>query len=247
MNTYTQVVDDPEMGYGSKSTYEGGYAEFMESQVRRGFIKKVFSILAVQLLVTFAVSFTFISVEGVKAYIQTNAWPFFLSIGLTLSSIIALSCCGDLSRRYPHNFILLGVFTLAESFLVGAATCQYDTDIVLLALGITVVLTVTLITYAFQTKYDFTTLGGILLCSLVTLMLFGFVTIFYHGKIMNLVYSSVGALLFSVYLVYDVQILMEGKRCQISPDEYVFAALNLYLDIIQIFMYILRILSEANR
>ena len=77
--TYAQMVHDPEMGY-DKSTYGdgGGYADFMESEVRKGFIRKVFGILAVQLLVTFSVAITFASVGGVKAYISTNAWPFFL-------------------------------------------------------------------------------------------------------------------------------------------------------------------------
>ena len=49
------------------------------------------------------------------------------------------------------------------------------------------------------------------------------------------------------YLVYDTQIMMGGgKMYSISPEEYIFAALNLYLDIINLFLYILQIISAAR-
>lgn len=49
------------------------------------------------------------------------------------------------------------------------------------------------------------------------------------------------------YLVYDTQIMMGGgKMYSISPEEYIFAALNLYLDIVNLFLYILQIISAAR-
>lgn len=100
-------------------------------------------------------------------------------------------------------------------------------------------------------------------------MLFGLLAIFFPGKTITLVYASAGALLFSIYLIYDTQVkksliilnfliniisyslkkkLMMGgsHKFSISPEEYVFAALNLYLDIVQIFMYILTIIGATR-
>ena len=49
------------------------------------------------------------------------------------------------------------------------------------------------------------------------------------------------------YLVYDTQIMMGGgKQYALSPEEYIFAALNLYLDIINLFLFILRIVAAAK-
>ena len=49
------------------------------------------------------------------------------------------------------------------------------------------------------------------------------------------------------YLVYDTQIMMGGgKMYAISPEEYIFAALNLYLDIVNLFLYILQLISAAR-
>ena len=60
-------------------------------------------------------------------------------------------------------------------------------------------------------------------------------------------YGSAGALVFSLYIVYDTQLMMGGKhKYSLSPEEYVFASLNLYLDIINLFLYILMIVGAAR-
>ena len=60
-------------------------------------------------------------------------------------------------------------------------------------------------------------------------------------------YGSAGALIFSLYIVFDTQMMMGGNhKYSLSPEEYVFAALNLYLDIINLFLYILVIIGAAG-
>ena len=58
------------------------------------------------------------------------------------------------------------------------------------------------------------------------------------------IYALFGCLIFSLYIVYDTQKVVGGKhhKHQFGTDEYVFAALNLYLDIINLFLYLLEIL-----
>ena len=57
-------------------------------------------------------------------------------------------------------------------------------------------------------------------------------------------YGSAGALIFSLYIVYDTQLMMGGKhKYALDPEEYIFAALNIYLDIVNLFMYILMIVG----
>merc|ERR1712188_176985 len=73
-----QYSYDPEMGYG-KTEEEGGYGAFMEKQVRQGFIRKVFGILAVQLLVTFSCAIGFASSAPLKAYVSQNMWPVYVA------------------------------------------------------------------------------------------------------------------------------------------------------------------------
>lgn len=54
------------------------------------------------------------------------------------------------------------------------------------------------------------------------------------------IYSLLGALLFCAYLVYDTHLLIQ----RVGLDEYVWASVNIYLDIINLFLYILRLLGE---
>jgi len=116
-----------------------------------------------------------------------------------------------------------------------------------MAVGITAAVCLALTIFAMQTKVDFTVMGGVLLACMVVFIIFGIVAMFFKGKIITLVYASIGALLFSVYLIYDTQMMMGGDhKYSISPEEYIFAALTLYLDIVNIFMYILTIIGATR-
>ena len=76
------------------------------------------------------------------------------------------------------------------------------------------------------------------------LALFGiFAVVFLVGgwPILHVVYSALMAILFSFFLIYDTQQIIGGKKhsFSISPEEHVFAAVQLYVDIVYIFLAIL--------
>lgn len=48
------------------------------------------------------------------------------------------------------------------------------------------------------------------------------------------------------FLAVDTQLLLGNKKLALSPEEYIFAALNLYTDIINIFLYILAIVGRSR-
>ena len=66
--------------------------------------------------------------------------------------VIALICC--FGRTHPINLILLGVFTLCESYMVAGLTAQYDKETVILAGLGTALVTVSLTFYAMTTKVE---------------------------------------------------------------------------------------------
>jgi len=104
-----------------------------------------------------------------------------------------------------------------------------------------------------QTKIDFTMCGGILFCVLFVFILFGLLMAILplmgvDIELLHLVYCGIGVLIFSIYLIYDTQMMMGGNhKYSISPEEYIFAAIAIYLDIINIFLYILRIVGAAKK
>ena len=58
--------------------------------------------------------------------------------------------------------------------------------------------------------------------------------------------SAAGAALFAGYIVVDIQMMMGGGAAEISPDEYVFASLTVYLDIINLFLHLMRLLQQIQ-
>ncbi|CAB3361635.1 Hypothetical predicted protein [Cloeon dipterum] len=209
---------------------------------------RVYSILMLQLLVTFGFISIFVFNENTKLWARQNVWITYVALGVTVVTMLVIACCGEVRRKAPMNFILLGVFTLAESFLMGVISSFHQGEAVFMAVGITAVVCLALTLFAFQTKWDFTMMGGILLVAAVVFLVFGLVAMFFPGKTMTLVYASIGAVLFSVYLIYDTQMMIGGNhKYSISPEEYIFAALNIYMDIINIFMYILTIIGASSR
>lgn len=77
--------------------------------------------------------------------------------------------------------------------------------------------------------------------SLFMLAIFG---IFWPTRFLYCVYCSLCVLLFGIYLIIDTQLILGGKRISLSIDEYVAAAMLLYIDIITIFLYILQMFGR---
>ena len=102
------------------------------------------------------------TLESVKSYSTSTQgqWLWILAMVIMFVSLITLACCEGVRRKTPHNFIFLGLFTLAEGFMLGTVTARYRADEVLMAVGVCAAITLALTIFAFQTKIDFTAMGG---------------------------------------------------------------------------------------
>ncbi|KAL0124622.1 hypothetical protein PUN28_006461 [Cardiocondyla obscurior] len=253
---------NPEFGGVPPTTHSGmygsGYAEdpmqdeikgfeFNDKTIRNGFIRKVYSILMCQLIITFGMISIFVYVESTKLWVRQHTELFWVAFAVTFVLLICMTCCTSVRRKAPMNFVFLFLFTLAEGFLLSVAASTYDSKEVMAAVGITAAVCLGLTLFAFQTKIDFTGMHTVLFVAVLVLIIFGIVASFWGGKIVNLVYAALGALIFSLYLIYDTQMMIGGKhKYSISPEEYIFAALSLYLDVINIFLYILTIIGASR-
>lgn len=216
--------------------------------LRRGFVKKVFGLLAAQLLLTVAIAAPMVLSAPVKGFVSRNPWVVGLSSLGSLALILVLSFSEKARHSHPTNLVLLGAFTALEGVVVGAISAQYRLSVVALAVLITAGVSGALAAYAMHTKTDYTAKGGMLVTALVALILTGFVAAFTHSKGLDALIAGGGALLFGFYIVFDVQLLVGGHhtRFQLSPDDYVAGAIALYLDIINLFIYILRLLGDRE-
>jgi FtsH-binding integral membrane protein len=98
--------------------------------------------------------------------------------------------------------------------------------------------------YAIFTPTDFTMKWGIVIVLLVAMLMLGIFSIFMWSPFLTNLYCSLGVIVFGIYLVIDTQMIVGGRRLELSMDDYVVGALILYIDVIQIFLYLLQLLSK---
>jgi protein lifeguard len=140
------------------------------------------------------------------------------------------------------------------SYMLGMISSYHDVTSVLIAVGITLVVVIGVTLVSIQTKYDFTNCWLLMICLSFAFLGFGIacaVASAFSGPqsyILQAVYGGVGAVLMSMFLAIDTQMLIGGKRkLQFSPEDYIFAALQIYLDICYIFMYVLTAIGAGKR
>jgi FtsH-binding integral membrane protein len=98
----------------------------------------------------------------------------------------------------------------------------------------------------FLTSIDFSFLGGFLFIALIMLVVMGLVNVFFFkSKLLSLLRAYIGAVIFTLYLLYDFDRLEKMKGDE-SWSTAIDIAINLYLDIINLFLDLLEILAEAD-
>ncbi|TEB37358.1 glutamate binding protein [Coprinellus micaceus] len=208
--------------------------------IRMAFIRKVYTILLTQIAATCLVGGIISQSAEAVFWVQTHSWAFYLP---TFGTLITLGLLFWKRHSHPWNFVLLSVFTIMEAFSLGVIVAFFDNVIVLQALLITLGVFIGLTLFTLQSKYDFSGMGPFLFGTLIALMMTGFIQIFLpFNRTFDLVYAIVGCLLFSGYIVYDTYMI--NKR--LSPDEYIMGAISLYLDFINLFLNILRLLNDLQ-
>lgn len=208
--------------------------------VRLGFMKKVYGLLAVQLTITTIIGAVFMFTPGVKEFVQSKPMflfpAFFLSIGLLIALHIK-------RKEAPINLILLAAFTVVEAYTVGVLVTFFDQGVVIQAFFLTAAVVIGLTAFTFQTKRDFSGLHAALSTGLLILILGGFLQVFVGNELTDTAMAVGGAFLFSLFIIVDTQMIMK----RLSAEEYILATITLYLDIINLFIEILKILEKVNR
>lgn len=205
-------------------------------RISSGLVGKVFALLAFSL--AFAV------VGGWVGYGLDPVWilPIFLvQIGL----IFAVNAFRE---REPWNLVLLYAFAFMSGLTIGPIVAEYVSeglgDIVIQAAVVTGVMVAVLSIFALTTKWNLLSLAPFVLIALIGLIVASIVNIWVGGSTLYAIVSWAGAIIFSILLVIDVQ------RAKFLPDTMgnaVVIALGVYLDVVNLFLFVLRILGLSRR
>ena len=221
-----------------------------DDAVRRQFAGKVLGQTTLMLLEVCAICAAgMASSAHTQHYLQhEGGWIFYVAIITSFAITVSFFCSPALLYHVPIKYVTLVVFGAAMGVMCMYATLQYTVASVLLAAGLTAANTLALTLYARTSKRDFTAAGGALLCSLWMLLLFGLLQIWFHDHVLQLLVATSGALLFSCFIVYDMQLILGGKhrRHQYGLDDDVLASISLFLDIINLFLYLLELVGATR-
>jgi len=217
----------------------GGVVSRAPANVRAEFIRKVYNLFFTSILITVGVGW-FCAQPSVMAIILPMRMLFWLvGFGLVLG-------IGWSRKANGANMGMLFAFSAVWGAILGplvALVERFAPGVGTQAAVLTVATFGGLSLYAIQSKKDFSYLGGFLFAALIGLIVAGIVMMFFHTPLMSMVYAAAGILIFSGFTLYDTSQIMN----RLQPNEAVAGALDLYLDFINLFLFILRMLMELNR
>lgn len=229
---------------GSTSLYPTQPSD--EIPLRWAFIRKIYSILTIQLLLTIAVASVVVFVRPVAHFFVSTPAGLALYILAIFFPIILIWPMYYYSQKHPVNYILLAAFTVFMGFAVGL-TCAFTAGKIILESAIltaVVVISLTLYTFwAARRGHDFSFLAPILFAGFMVLLVFILIQLIVPlGKLSVMIYGALASIIFSGFIIYDTDKLIK----RYSYDEYIWAAVSLYLDVINLFLSLLTLLRASN-
>jgi FtsH-binding integral membrane protein len=224
--------------------------EAIQMQVRAGFIRKVYGILSIQLIITFGAVFLF-QIPFFKSFVilhQSLAGNMLILTSLAFMTLFLILVCNkNIAKQVPCNYIYLFAITLCESVACGIISSLYSFQIVATALALTIITTLAITFYACTTKTNFSYCRMGMYIAFSQLFFVGLIAVLFRIEALYTLYTFLMTIMVGMYLVYDTQLIMGKFGVAYSVDDYIFATLEIYMDIIRLFLLILRIVAKAQR
>jgi modulator of FtsH protease len=213
-----------------------------DAVTQMGFLQKVYSLFLLGLACAFGGAYATMTNPAIARAVLGH----FLIGLLVYFGVFFLALA---VRRKPGiNIVALLAFTSVSGAFIAPAlmVAVFKTgslDVVFQAAAITGSIFVGLTAYTFISKKDFSFLGGIVYVGLFAVLGIMLVNLFVQSEAATMAVSWIGSVLFSLFILYDTSRILRTH----ASDEYVSGALSLFLDFINLFLFILRILSGGRR
>jgi len=220
----------------------------LNDYTRMGFVRKVLGIVAAMLTTTALFIIAPMYVPSIDIYLRSeeSLWLDIVSLVVSLICIYALGCYQSVARSVPINYILLFVFTCAQSWSVTCVTVLYTPESVFIAAIITAAMTCGLALYAITAKIDFRPLISMIFALSSILFSCMILSFFYMPRWMEILIAACAVFCLSIYIIIDIVLITGRNSHKFSIDDYIMAAMHLYIDLIRMFLYLLEIFGSSN-
>lgn len=238
--------------YQTRSTPAGVQAGVVIDQGLRSYMLKVYNLMAIGLAITGVAAYgTYMAAVSNPAFAQLLfasplrwvimlaplAMVFFLSFRINSLSVGAAQTAfwvyaGLMGLSLSSIFMVYTGQSIVQTFFVTAASFG--------ALSL----------FGYTTKRDLSAFGSFLIMGLFGLIIASIVNIFLASSALNFAISAIGVLLFAGLTAWDTQkikeMYFEADGADVAGRKAIMGALSLYLDFINLFLFLLRFLGNRN-
>ncbi|WP_291275602.1 Bax inhibitor-1/YccA family protein [Flavobacterium sp.] len=232
---------------------ENQQRQLTEDQIKieqANFIAKVYGWMCAALVVTGLTAWYVAQTEELILALLSNKFLFY---GLLIGEVLLV---GYISKALPTMDVMMAkalffLYAMANGLTLSLIFVIFTASSIASSFFITAGTFAVMSLYGYFTKSDLTSMGRILMMGLIGLIIASIVNIFMQSTMMHWIISYVGVFIFTGLIAYDTQKIKEmniigNEGTDEDTKESLMGALTLYLDFINLFLYILRIFGDRK-
>jgi FtsH-binding integral membrane protein len=224
-------------------------AELIQQEQSR-FMAKVYGWMSFALALTGFVAYFTAQTPALIELLFSNRITIFLLFGAQLGIVIFLSArIEKMSANIATgSFVLYSAIT---GFVLSSIFLRFTEGSIASTFFITAGTFAFMSILGYFTKTDLTRFGNIMMMALVGLIIASLVNIFWQNSTLYWITSSLGVLIFTGLIAYDTQKIKEmniigNEGTDADKKEAIMGALTLYLDFINLFLFLLRMFGDRK-
>ncbi len=220
------------------------------SQAFPALMRKVYTWMALALVITAVTAYGVAGSPLLMNTIYSSKLLFFGLIGVELALVFWLSArIAKLSLSTAT--LMFTIYSAVNGATLSFIFYVYSPTVIVQTFLVTAASFGAMAAYGYFTKSDLSSWGRLFFMALIGLIIAGVVNVFWQNSMFDLLISCVGVLLFVGLTAYDTQKIKEMLSMQEFADEpaqkvALMGALALYLDFVNLFLYLLRIFGRRD-
>jgi FtsH-binding integral membrane protein len=208
----------------------------VEAIMVKGFIRKVYGLLMVQMLIVLGVCI-FANYNKTFQYLLSFRSLLILANIILIGIMLLLLIKMNWMMKVPLNYFLLLLFTLSFSWIIARETYKCKLQNVIISFCLTILTVFILTIYTFFSKRRIELAVGAYLISMTLIFISIFLYIFLRTRILILFVNVLCLVIFSLYLIYDTEVILTTRRgTLVFADAYIPAVMILLIDVVYIFL-----------
>ena len=222
------------------------YHYFDNYDLTSKFLMKVYGIVAFEFIIIFGLVMIF-QINSIKTFFLDNAGVFWglmmVSLLFYIIIMIIYECSPKLLRSVPCNYILLILITIALAIMCALIGCVYQFQAVCGAITAVVAICIGTFLIGLFDKGSNIKFYIIFLVSLLFLGIhYGLMAAIFRSHYMLFLYVTCGTGVYSLFIAIDILAIKET----FSLDDYILASLILTIDIIRLFLFVLKFIGNRG-